>query len=128
MNTAVKKLLVVDDSRTSNQIIRNQVRKLRGQWQIYDSDNAPDALEMVAQVQPDYITMDVNMPNMSGLDAAEQIRKKWPNIRITLITANIQDATVSRAKELNIGFIEKPISAEKIAQAVAYFETAEQNA
>lgn len=128
MNTVVKKLLVVDDSRTSNQIIRNQVRKLRSQWQIYDSDNALDAIEMAAQVQPDFITMDVNMPNMSGLDAAEQIRKKWPDIRITLLTANIQDATIVRAKELNIGFIEKPINPDKIAEAVAYFETVEQNA
>lgn len=128
MSAVVKKLLIVDDSRTSNQIIRNQVRKLRNQWQIYDSDNARDAIEMVAMFQPDYITMDVNMPNMSGLEAAAMIREKWPLIRITLITANIQDSTVNRAKELNIGFIEKPISAEKIAQAVAYFEMAEQNA
>lgn len=128
MSAEPKKLLIVDDSRTSNQIIRNQVRKLRSQWQIYDSDNARDALEVVAMFQPDYITMDVNMPEMSGLEAAEKIRQQWPSIRITLMTANIQDATVNRAKELNIGFIEKPISALKIAQAIAYFEMAVQNA
>lgn len=128
MTAKTKKLLIVDDSPTSKQIIRNQVRKIRGSWQIYDSDNALDALDMIEKLQPDYVTMDVNMPNMCGLEAADRIRRKWPKIRLTLITANIQEATTLRAAELKIGFIEKPISAEKIAQAVAYFETAAQDA
>lgn len=120
--------MIVDDSRTSIQIIRNHIRKIRPNWQIYDCDNGRDALEVVATFKPDFITMDVNMPGMTGLEVAEKIRRDWPGIRITLITANIQDSTFNRAKELNIGFIEKPIGSAQIAKAVEYLEMAAQNA
>lgn len=117
-----KTLLIVDDSAVTKQSIRNHFRKLRRQWSIYDSDNAIDAMEMIGNVKPDYVTMDVQMPKMSGIEAAERIRALWPEVRVVLITANIQDSTVAKAKELGVGFIEKPITVEKISRAVAYFE------
>lgn len=119
-----QKLLIVDDSPTSRQIIRNHLLRHRRGWGIYESDNGMDAMDMMGMVNPDFVTMDVNMPQMSGLEAAEKIRQGWPNTRIALITANVQDAVVKRARELGFEFIEKPIKEAGILKAISFFETA----
>jgi CheY-like chemotaxis protein len=117
-----KKLLIVDDSPTSRQIIRNHITRHRKVWQLYESDNGHDAMDMIRMVMPNYVTMDVNMPNMSGIEAAELILREYPHIRITLITANVQDAVRNRASELGIGFVEKPIKEESVIRAIGILE------
>lgn len=117
-----RKLIVVDDSQTSRQIMRAMIARLRGDWVVFESDNGYDALDLVRMVRPDYVTMDVNMPKMSGIEAAGRILADWPSTRIVLVTANIQDAVADRARELGIGFLEKPLNAQSVAAAVAFFE------
>lgn len=119
-----KKLLIVDDSATSRQILRNHISRFRRDWSIFESDNGFDAIEMVEMVNPDCITMDVNMPNMSGLEAAEKILAMNPNIRIVLVTANMQEPVRHRAMELGMGFVEKPVNEESVSRALKFIETA----
>lgn len=124
--SAAKTLLIVDDSSMSRQVLRARFSKLRRNWQIYDSDNGADAVAMCEWVNPDFVSMDVNMPNMSGLEAADKIRARWPEIRIVLITANVQEATQKWAGERGICLIEKniPVSEASIERAVAHLEQA----
>lgn len=122
-----KKLLIVDDSFTSRQIIRNSVGRFRRDWSTFESDNGFDAIEMVGMINPDFITMDVNMPEMSGLEAAEKILVINPNIRIVLITANMQEPVRRRATELGMGFVDKPVNEESITRAIKFFETVDVN-
>lgn len=89
---------------------------------MFDSDNGFDAVEMVGMVKPDFITMDVNMPNMSGIDAAEKILRAHPGVRIVLITANMQEPVRRRATEMGMGFAEKPVSEESVNRAIKFFE------
>lgn len=117
-----KKLIIVDDSVTSRQIIRAMVARQRRDWVIFESDNGYDAIDMAEMLQPDFITMDVNMPKLSGLEASEMILAKWPNTRIVLVTANIQEAVQERARVMGVGFLEKPISEKSITGALAFFE------
>lgn len=119
----LKSLLIVDDSVVSRQILRNRFARLRPEWTIYDSDNGADALQLTSAIQPDFVTMDVNMPNMSGLVAAEKILQVSPQIRIVMISANVQDATINHAKSMGCGFIEKPITEEGVIAALSIFES-----
>jgi hypothetical protein len=45
-----------------------------------------------------------------------------PNAHISLLTANVQAATRQRAEAIGVGFMEKPITAERIAQLIAPLE------
>ena len=121
------RLLIVDDSQMSTQIIRARFTKIRPQWKLFDSDNGKDAIEMIHAVRPHFITMDVNMPKMSGLEAAERIVEAFPLIKIALITANIQDAVRDRAKKFGFQFIEKPIAEGEILNLVEFFEASQKN-
>lgn len=123
MNEAARPfLLIVDDSRTSRMLIRGIVSNLRPGWYCKDAASGDEALAMVEADVPDYITLDVNMPGMSGLEAAGRLRLNYPGIAIALCTANVQDSVRQSAERAGLHFVPKPISEKSIADMIEFFE------
>lgn len=115
-------LLVVDDSRTSRLLIKGIITSLRPQWRVIEADSGDAALNLMVSEAPDYVSMDVNMPGMSGLEAAGRIRLRHPEIRIVLCTANVQESVRQGAEKAGVHFVAKPITQNSIGDMVAYFE------
>lgn len=109
-----KTVLVVDDSRVSRMMARQFILSARPNWLVDDAATGEEALEKAKTLCPVLILVDVNMPGMGGLAAAEQLRTLCPHSHISLVTANVQNATRNRANELGIGFMEKPITEARI--------------
>lgn len=109
-------VLIVDDSRVSRLITRQFILGHDAGWVVEEASDGEDAIARAPALAPALILMDVNMPGMGGMAAAEQLRRLLPLARISLLTANVQDATRSRAAGLGIGFIEKPITDTRIRQ------------
>jgi CheY-like chemotaxis protein len=107
-------VLVVDDSRVSRLMARQYILSARPDWTIEEAGTGEEAISKVATVCPVLILIDVNMPGMGGVAAAEQLRGLCPDAHISLVTANVQNATRNRATELGIGFMEKPITEARI--------------
>ena len=107
-------VLIVDDSRVSRMMARQFILSARPGWTVQDAASGEEALAMVAEVKPALILIDVNMPGIGGMAAAEQLRTICPGAHISLVTANVQNATRNRANELGIGFLEKPITEARI--------------
>jgi len=116
-------VLIVDDSRVSRLMAKQYILARHADWRIEEARTGEEALEMAATLQPNLVVLDVNMPGMGGVAAAEHLRKLLPDAHISLLTANVQDATRVRAEDLGVGFMEKPITAERIARLVAPLET-----
>jgi len=116
-----KKLLIVDDSRVSRMIIKSKVESLQPDWQVLEAASGDEAVAHAPAWAPDFVTMDVNMPGMSGFDAAQQLLALCPRVRLVLMTANIQENSRDRAETLGVKFIQKPITAQSIEQAVDHF-------
>jgi CheY-like chemotaxis protein len=112
-------VLIVDDSRVSRLVARQYILALRAGWNVVEAATGEEALAQAPAVQPQLVLMDVNMPGMGGIACAEQLRALLPDARISLLTANVQDATRNRAAEIGVGFMEKPITPERIARLVA---------
>ncbi len=117
-----KRLLVVDDSRVSRIIIKNKVAALCPDWVVFEATSGNEAVDMAAQVEPDYVTMDVNMPGLNGYEATEQLQRLVPNAKITMLTANIQESSRERAAQLGVRFLQKPVTEAVIEQAVQFFK------
>jgi two-component system chemotaxis response regulator CheY len=115
-------VLIVDDSRVSRMLSRQYILQKHPDWTIVEAASGEEAIEKTQTATPDLILMDVNMPGMGGFAAVEQIRQKCPKAFITLLTANVQDATRVRANALGISFAEKPITEACINQIIASFE------
>lgn len=117
-----KTVLVVDDSRVSRLMARQFILSQHADWIVEEAATGEDALEKVKTINPVLILIDVNMPGMGGVAAAEQLRKLCPDSHISLVTANVQNATRNRAAELGIGFMEKPITETRIHQLISALE------
>ncbi len=79
-------ILVVDD----NSLIRHALRSFieqSGDWQVCgEAENGSVALEKVAQLHPDVVILDLQMPVMDGLEAARRINMLAPNTMMVMFT------------------------------------------
>ncbi|MBC7682312.1 MAG: response regulator [Ferruginibacter sp.] len=116
-------LLIVDDSRVSRMMIRTLVLSKRPTWNVVEASSGDEALLLAATQSFTYCTMDINMPGMLGTDAAEILRRDYPALRLTLFSANIQESQKTRAAELGVKFVAKPVSDKSVTEALAFFES-----
>ena len=104
------RVLVVDDSALMRQFISDI---LRSDPRIEVAGTARDGRDALAQIQnlkPDVVTMDVEMPNMSGLQALEEIMKTNP-LPVIMVSSMTQEGAETTLKALALGcvdFIGKP--------------------
>jgi len=114
-------LLIVDDSKVSRMMIKHKVSQLQPDWVVLEAGTGDEAVAMVRDHAPDFVTMDVNMPGINGFEAAAQIRQLLATCKIAMLTANIQESSRAKASDLNVTFIQKPVTESAIRQAVDYF-------
>lgn len=115
------KLLIVDDSNVSRLMIRGRFTALQPDWELMEAASGDEAVAKVAAAPPDFITMDVNMPGINGFEAAELIQRSHPQVKIVILTANIQGASRDKAEQLQVKFVQKPATQAAIQQAIDYF-------
>ncbi|MFA7280342.1 MAG: response regulator [Sterolibacterium sp.] len=114
--------LYVDDSRVSRMKIRQLVQQARPDWELIEATSGEEAIAKTAGSCPDLISIDINMPGMNGMEAVGELRKNCPNARFVLLSSNIQEEMHRQARDLGVGFVEKPITESCIAKVLAYFE------
>lgn len=117
-------LLIVDDSRVSRMMIRAFVLDKNPTWQITEAVSGDEAIKLVEQQHFDFCTMDINMPGIFGIAAAERILEKFPSVRVAIFSANIQECLRSRAADLGAHFVAKPVTEKTVGQAITFFKGA----
>jgi two-component system chemotaxis response regulator CheY len=113
-----KRFLIVDDSLA---VIKRLTLILEsfGHEVIGSAVNGIEAIAMTQELQPDAITMDIQMPEMDGLEATKRILQDTPDKPVIIITAHGQESTVVDA--IGAGakyFICKPIEREKVGEVL----------
>lgn len=113
----MKTALVVDDE----PILRRQVMEVLDTYgfdRIIEAENGAKAVDLVVQEQPLLVVMDVQMPVMDGITAAEKIGKQCPT-PIVLLTGTHDSETVGRAREAGVmSYLLKPFRSEELPPAV----------
>jgi CheY-like chemotaxis protein len=108
-------VLVVDDSKLARMVVKSILAKTKSDWQVAEAANAREALELLTGRNVDVALIDFNMPDHDGLWLAAEMRAEDTDMPIALLSANAQDAILARARELDVGFVEKPLSEEALA-------------
>ncbi len=85
------RILVVDDHTLFRRGLMNLLADMPGFEVAGEAVDGADAVRKVAALAPDFVLMDVNMPNMSGVRAVEEIRKSHPNLPILMLTISQAD-------------------------------------
>jgi len=112
-----KTVLVVDDAAFMRMMIRDILSK-EG-YVIHEAVNGRDAVEKYAEVHPDLVTMDITMPEMSGLDALREIRAQDTSARVLMVSAMGQQRMIVEALESGaMDFLVKPFQPTKVLETV----------
>ena len=81
---------------------------------VYEASNADEAVALMQRGGIDLAVLDFNMPGRNGLDLAEILRAKHPDLPIALATANVQDELIARARAIGAAFIAKPVTEDAV--------------
>jgi CheY-like chemotaxis protein len=105
-------VLIVDDSKLARIVAGKALAELQPEWQRVEAGSADQALEIVAGQHIDICLIDFNMAEKNGLELATELHAMRPDMPLAIITANIQDEVISRAREVGAAFVPKPVTAE----------------
>lgn len=111
------KILVADDNEINRKVIRMILRKLG--YSCEEAENGEDALNLYRSGDYDYIFMDLDMPEMDGLETTQAIRDAEATsdrkTEIIAVTANVSQETRLKCRRVGMnGYLEKPITASII--------------
>lgn len=108
--------LVVDDSRMARKMAVKNLTLVVGETaNIIEAQDGQEAVELYKTHKPTICFMDLTMPVMDGFEAIKEICKFDPDAKIIVISADIQELSMKKAKDNGaIGFIKKPISQDNL--------------
>ncbi|RZK31032.1 MAG: response regulator [Hymenobacter sp.] len=113
-----KRILIVDDSFYMRTMLKNMLTDA-GYDVVGEAANGQQALEMAVATTPDLITLDVILPDNTGLDVLKGIRLQQPDAKVVMCSAVGQETIVNEAIENGaLAYIVKPFSEERVLEIV----------
>ena len=81
-----------DDNEAFRSLVRSLVTATPGFVMVGEAASAEEALILITDTRPDLVLMDIRMPGMSGVRAAEILSKTQPRVKVVLMSANPAEA------------------------------------
>ena len=120
------KLLVVDDESDVQFLFQQKFRKeiKAGEIQIKYALNGISALELIESIENrlDYLILsDINMPEMNGIELLREIKKRYPELKVIMITAYGDEQNFTMAKNLGADdYFTKPLQFDLLKEKLNY--------
>jgi two-component system NarL family response regulator len=119
MNANVIKVLIVDD----HELVRDGLTKILTCHErmevVGQAAEGADAVRLFLQLRPDVTLLDLSMPGMSGLEAISQIKGKFPNARIIVLSSHDHQEDIYRAIQAGAsGYLLKDTSRQELFAAI----------
>jgi DNA-binding NarL/FixJ family response regulator len=108
------KILLADDHRIMRDGLRSLIEKRPEMEVVAEAENGRAAVKLTRRLRPDVIVMDINMPDLNGIDASRQIVAEFPGTKIITdhqFVAGALKAGVS-------GYLQKDSAFEELEQAI----------
>ena len=111
------RILIVDDQPRA----RRSARALLSTWgralDICEASSGREAVRLVEELAPDLVLMDVRMPEMDGLEATGQIKPRWPQVKVIILSMYVERADEALAAGAD-AFVSKGEAPEKLLDVV----------
>jgi len=111
------RILIVDDSHSFRKGMR-ALLEIQPDMQVAgEAPGGPEALELAGELQPDLILLDAQMPGMTGVEVTREIKNRWPQMKIILMTmyADYRSKTIEAGVD---AFVTKGIPPEHILSLI----------
>jgi DNA-binding NarL/FixJ family response regulator len=80
------RILIVDDSLSFRMGMRALLEIQPDMQEVGMAPGGHKAIELVEELQPDLVLLDAQMPDMTGIEATQKIKSRWPNMQVILMT------------------------------------------
>ncbi len=109
------RIMLVDDSVETREYLRKLLQFESNIELVGMAANGRDAVNMAVEVKPDLILMDINMPVMDGISAAEIIFRELPAVRVVMMSVQSEMAYLRRAMQVGAReFLIKPFTHDEL--------------
>lgn len=106
-------VLIIDDEPGVRDVFREFCLS-SAHFQVTTATGGAEAIDLVARQEFDIVTMDLVMPEMSGLEAIETIKRQKPHLPVVIVTGNATDALVREAGRLGgCRVLRKPVGLDQ---------------
>jgi DNA-binding NarL/FixJ family response regulator len=113
------RVLIVDDHALVRGGIRALVEKIEGMKVIGEAGTGSEALELVKQLKPNLMLLDLTMPEKGGFEVLDHVTKKYPEIKVIVLTVHEAAEYAIRAlREKAAGFLPKSAAPTELEQAI----------
>ncbi len=111
--------MIADDHKVTREGIKALIRKEPDMEVICEAGDGQEAIAMAEDQSPQIIVMDISMPGLNGIDAARQIKSKWPRIKIIALSMYSERRYVAGMLEAGVsGYLLKDGSVNEIIDAL----------
>jgi DNA-binding NarL/FixJ family response regulator len=113
------RVLVVDDQRIVREGLALLLRTTPGIEPVGAAENGRHALDLVRELEPDVVLMDLRMPELDGVEATKSIRTAHPAVQVIVLTTYSDDESVFAALRAGArGYLTKDAEADELARAI----------
>ncbi len=112
-------ILIAEDHLVVRAGIRALLEKVGDMAILGEASNGQEAVDMTEQLNPDILIMDIMMPRLNGIQAAEQLRSRKSRVGILLLSMYADEALVYQALQSGVnGYVLKSSASDELVQAV----------
>ncbi len=113
------RILLVDDQRLMRDGLRILLEMEADLDVVGEAENGELALKAYEKLTPDVVLMDIQMPVMNGVEAITQMRARWPDAKVVILTTFDDDAYVFEGLRAGaLGYLLKDVSGDELAEAI----------
>jgi len=118
-SAAPTRILVVDDQTVVREGLILLLELLPGLEVVGSAGDGESAVDLVGELSPDVVLMDLRMPRVDGVEATRRIKAEHPEVEIVVLTTYADDESIFAALRAGArGYLTKDAGGEEIARAV----------
>jgi len=122
------RILIVDDMKDLRRQVIESISLVYNNYSFLEADNGKEALTKFVRYKPDLILLDIDMPQMNGIEVLERIRKsrneKLKKVPIIMFTGNNNPTIIKKILNLGVeGSLVKPYEIEVLMEKVEQYLT-----
>lgn len=113
------RVLVVEDDDVIRQLITVNL-ELEG-FDVETATDGQEAIDRIAEIKPDVVTLDVMMPRLDGWETATRLRQNpdTAHIKVVLLSARAQDADIAHGERIGVdAYLTKPFDPEELVTII----------
>ncbi|WP_349408646.1 response regulator transcription factor [Pseudalkalibacillus sp. SCS-8] len=119
VNAVKTKIVLIDDHKLFREGVKRILDMEENFEVVAEGDDGQDAVDLIESYVPDVVLMDINMPNINGVEATRRLVERFPDIKVIILSIHDDEAYVTHAVQTGAsGYLLKEMDADALIDAV----------